>query len=73
MVLCLSVRFSRKTKDLFGPTPGLQETLWLESYSADTLNDSGLLNRRNSTPPGEEPRIGRVRWYRLPGMTFVAK
>jgi len=72
MMLCLAVRLSRKTKNAIGAAVGPQDMLWVESQHCESEDASNTSPSQNPAPSQPKLSIGRVRWYRLPGMTFMS-
>jgi len=72
MMLCLAVRLSRKTKNAIGAAAGPVDMLWVESQHRESEDASNASTSQNLAPSQPKMSLGRVRWYRLPGMTFMS-
>jgi hypothetical protein len=51
---------------------GPQDMLWVESQHREPGDNSLAPPSQNRATSEDGMGIGRVRWYRLPGMTFTS-
>ena len=73
MVFCIAVRLSPKTKDVIGAAGGPQEMLWIEAQNPVPREGRAFSPQQVPASSRKESKNGRVRWYRLPGRTYVSE
>jgi hypothetical protein len=72
MVFCIAVRLSRRTKNAIGAGGG-PDMFWIEPRNPVLPEEAGNSPQQVQASQGEQNNIGGVRWYRLPGMAYIAE